>query len=133
MDNELVELCKEVYKRFPEWEADDWLGKSAYSGKYQVVPDKNFIAKVFSDEGDAGSYHDYIPNYTSDYLLGKLPYKIGKANSAIWLRLGKSRNGFAVCYMGSDLVWLYECEDATPLKALLKLTIELHKQGLLEK
>ena len=111
----LYELCQEVYEL------------TRWKDTHSRLDDGNHTIRNEGNEVLLGSKQ--APLYTSDYLLEKLPYKIGKGNSAIWLRLGKTRNGFTVCYMGSDLVCLHECEADTPLLALLKLTIALSEAG----
>lgn len=118
--NELFELCKQVYQA-TGWR--DTLGYIQPFGQNVHFPDW-FDETITKD-------HDIAPLYTSDYLLEKLPYKIGKANSAIWLRLGKTRNSYTVCYMGYDLVCIYDFEADTPLKALLRLTLKLHENEIL--
>lgn len=110
-DNELFGLCKEVYKRFPEWQTGKWLFDIHTKGK----------------DGEA-------PEYTSDYLLEKLPKTIDSDDSILYLTV-----------YGDDIVledeaWVacYELYDSdkhnvkadTPLKALLKLTIALDDAGV---
>lgn len=120
-DKGLFELCKQVY------EATGWAADMDKGVDYVWCHETLTRLPI---DWDTSDFHQHIPLYTSDYLLEKLPYKIGEANSAIWLRLGKTRNSFTVCYMGSDLVCLYDFEADTPLKSLLKLTIALHEEGL---
>lgn len=69
------------------------------------------------------AWRDGNPIYSSDYLLEKLP-------------LGENINMFV--YRSSSGVWLFQWTGRnlsgigdTPLKALLKLCLELHKEGLL--
>ena len=124
--NELFELCKQVY------EATGWDGTEKFWHSLISHDMKRWSDYKLQDyKPDSLFGMRIVPLYTSDYLLEKLPYKIGKANSAIWLRLGKTRNSFTVCYMGSDLVCLYDFEADTPLEALLRLTLNLHEEGLL--
>ena len=93
---ELFELCKQVY------EATGWKGLG-----------RRYINEPLEKD-------DWIPIYTSDYLLEKLPFptEIG-CDSFMWI--GKYENR-------GNQIW--ERAD-TPLKALLKLTIKLHEEGLL--
>ena len=104
-DNELFELCKQVYK-LTGWKPTDWR------------------------HGDSNGQ----PLYTSDYLLEKLPGQFGNrgSSSVQCLRLAKSTQGYLVGYIGIDLVWWLECLADTPLKALLKLTIALSEAGELK-
>ncbi len=129
---ELFELCKQVYEA-TGWETPDWWGKSAYSGEYRVVPDKQYEVKVFADEGDAGRFYDHLPHYTSDYLLEKLPKKYN--NGILLLAITNSTQ------WGAEYYSFYPPERGaktdvyisdTPLKALLKLTIALSEAGELK-
>ena len=122
---ELFELCKQVYKA-TGWETPDWWGKSAYSGEYRVVPSKYYEQKVFADEGDAGSFYDHLPHYTSDYLLEKLPREID-GNDLVLTPVMDT--GWGACYEHNGLKT--QAIDDTPLLALLKLTLKLHEEKLL--
>ena len=102
------------------WETPDWWGKSAYSGEYRVVPDKQYEVKAFADEGDAGSFYDHLPHYTPDYLLEKLPATVkndfdGGNDYIILYKKGKS---WYADYMGQ----FKRQKSDTPLKALLNLS-----------
>lgn len=110
MDNELFELCKEVYKR-TGWDKT----KDSYKLYRDGMP---------------------VPLYTSDYLLEKLPLYINREPrdelsllkfdggwSAGYFRAMNSGNG--VQYL-ADKVYVAD----TPLKALLKLTIALKDEGV---
>ena len=124
--NELFTLCKQVY------EATGWAnGGFLYEFSMNAASGSNVVFPAGRTPNAYPYDNTVYPLYTSDYLLEKLPYKIGKANSAIWLRLGKTRNSFTVCYMGSDLVCIYDFEADTPLKALLRLTLKLHEDKIL--
>lgn len=74
-----------------------------------------------------------FPAYDAGFLLRKLPYKIGNGKWSIWLRLGKTINGYSACYMGSDLVPNHAHNADTPENVLCSLAIELFKQGVLSK
>lgn len=101
MDNELFELCKEVYKRTGGWgtEENALTNHKLWHPKYS------------------------IPIYTSDYLLEKLPFgtELGQ-DSFAWIGKWEQGAGSAT----KRQIW--ERAD-TPLKALLKLTIALHEAG----
>ena len=117
MDNELFELCKEVYKRTSwqgiqttftlQWQEQHGLGDDAYL---------TWAAKLI---------HGNTPLYVTDYLLDKLPEGI---------MLQKEGNGYW-SVMTNDQAegtsW-YEASAKSPLKALLKLTVALHEAGELK-
>ena len=104
-DTELFELCKEVYKR-TRWDDDSLKGIPAHWG--------------------------YCPLYTSDYLLEKLPKRIGSYGLSMW----SYPKGNGVAYGYHDVLankWLEKVPqrgDAIPLKALLKLVIALDDAGV---
>ena len=132
--NELFELCKQVYEA-TGWDdtKNVWSLQHTGSVEEQMIKEEIGAFEYSREPTECLRMGQPVlaPYYTSDYLLEKLPYKIGKANSAIWLRLGKTRNSYTVCYMGSDLVCIYDFEADTPLKALLKLTLKLHEDEIL--
>lgn len=112
----LFDLCKEVYKRFPEWHNDE-SGKCIWNDSIVDVNDNN---TVWARES---KYINYAPLYTSDYLLEKL---LKKCSIELYMR----SDGEAI-----DLIWNIKPQDNnlissdTPLKALLKLTIALLDAG----
>lgn len=111
MDNELFELCKEVYKRHHYWADTDMIFGKEVGRDWRIMPLTLRVPK-----------RNRIPLYTSDYLLEKLQEKydvVLSNDERVWRAMNKRAQ------------ILFEAD--TPLKALLKLTIELHKQGLLEK
>ena len=124
MDNELFELCKAVYALCPDWD-DKKLG----GFMKDVYPGENPMGIFETKEVLESKYMKYIcPVYNSDYLLEKLPPTIGRYGTKQYLRMAKSDEGFSFCYMNYlDLVPELECNADTPLKAILKLTIALHK------
>ena len=105
MDNELHQLCKEVYEKTGWWNVSIshmWSGKETTDFK--------------------------TPLYTSDYLLEKLkPFLNAErkslsfrfADNVFWLDADDIYNGPRLSVIQAD----------TPLKALLKLTIALHEAG----
>ena len=102
---ELFELCKQVY------EATGWKGLG-----------RRYINEPLEKD-------DWIPIYTSDYLLEKLPATVkndfdGGDDYLILYKKGKS---WYSDYMGQ----FKRQKSDMPLKALLKLTIKLHEEGLL--
>ena len=104
-DQELFELCKEVYER-TGWQPTDW------------------------QHGD----EDGQPLYTSDYLLEKLPNKIKGKHSTGWLTLSPmDKETWGAGYEADHTEHIddYKLEwSDTPLKALLKLVIALDDAGV---
>lgn len=109
MDTELFELCKSVFEK-TGWDDDKLLPKG--------IP----------------AHLGYCPLYTSDYLLEKLPKRIEKAGGVYWITISPmDRQGtWGVSYESNpdEENMLFNFAD-TPLKALLKLTIELAEDKLL--
>lgn len=115
MDNELFELCKDVYEK-TNWESED--------SKWFIQGDDDKEPWLGNHQSTIVGYVDISPLYTSDYLLEKL--RSGGTIVSVTARY----NDESWCAFHLDEI---DCYADTPLKALLKLTIELHKQGLLEK
>lgn len=133
-DAELFELCKEVYER-TEWNPSHW--------QIKVNPGLNseYLRRITEEDEEDCSYDelyaDAIPEYTSDYLLEKLPRYIELKD--IGLKVGLS------LFVVGDNGWLarYDCSinndtdsflhrstyGKTPTETLLKLTIALHEAG----
>jgi len=125
---ELFELCKEVYVKFPSWKYGlDWMG---YVNKGL---DSEYINRTCYDPTDdeddflwEQEEYDHVPLYTSDYLLEKLLQVTPS------IKFYKASNGY--------IHLLYEPQrpdyetyiSDTPLKALLKLAIALHEAGELK-
>lgn len=108
MDNELFELCKEVYKK-TGWQIEDctW-----------VVGDENGDLFILDDKvKEQGHFDYYTPLYTSDYLLEKLPNTV---------HVMSSRDGCAVWLIESSVETV---KSDTPRKALLKLVLALKEAG----
>ena len=113
--DELFILCKQVYE-VTGWEPDNF---------------EKGIATAF------GYPESDFPIYTSDYLLEKLPGLIGVTSvhmddihtKARELRPGEYLAG--ATYQSNVKGILRGASGDTPLKALLKLTLKLHKEGLL--
>ena len=109
-ENELYELCKEVYK-LTKW--DNYCEYWSFGGEYTVNKDLMTSIEVQTA---------IIPLYTSDYLLEKLPPTViarGKAFSTATRIAATSKQ-------------LVGAEADTPLKSLLKLTLALHEAGELK-
>lgn len=102
MDNELFELCKEVY------EATGWNDEKAPLVQFNPHPES------------------VAPDYTSDYLLEKL-----KDNKYPELSRLFQLEGDDIWLAYADEGRFTEHAD-TPLKALLKLTLALHEAGELK-
>lgn len=107
-DKELFELCKRVY------EATGW------TGTHHVWHNDTTISPVACGYEEVKHAVHFIPLYSSDYLLGRLPSEQYET-----LQLIKAKNYWraGVGQMGSET-------SDTPLKALLKLTIALHDAGV---
>lgn len=134
MDNELFELCKEVYRRLPEWN-DTFAVFEQTAG---IPEGKPYIAHPELERRyglwSTQELKKHTPLYTSDYLLEKLPKKIDKY---WWFNLCPE---LSIGSLGT--LWIAEyCNDTiksskhvissdTPLKALLKLTIALDDAGV---
>ena len=134
MDNELFELCKEVYKRTGWKDTLDFAYKSK-PGIWLVQRANNYNAKpswwLVSDEVPSGC----TPLFTSDYLLEKLPVYSEDAEGmlSVTTRQGQERNGWMAYYEDIDGYSVgAEGIGESPLEALLRLTLELHEQNLLK-
>jgi len=128
MDNELFELCKEVYERFPEW--NDTLDGYFDGGEVMPFSDRVGVYK------DASNYR--CPLYTSDFLLEKLPPVIfvrtsdGHNNTAIltvWINGDKTAHVAYMIPFDEQNRGDYARESDTPLKSLLKLVLALKEAG----
>ncbi len=129
LDNELFELCKEVYKRFPEWSGMlEWFVKTGPKSKW---------AQTF---GPISSMLDgNIPIYTSDYILEKLPNTITVNEHVYWLMLEQDMTEWWIasyqCKYADNDNDLKSQDDYklltadTLLKALLRLVIALNDAG----
>lgn len=130
MDNELFELCKEVYKR-TKWDGNDLLHR---------LGDEVFYRELFdSDVDEKHPRESYYPLYTSDYILEKLPKFVeGEKHSShlLCLQPNPIGAGFQAMYhlsiarptsTSQNTKYMHTAD--TPLKALLKLTIALHEGG----
>ena len=105
MDEELHQLCKEVYKR-TGWETGEWTNNSG-----------DYVSHA-SDLIEAGVH---FPLYTSDYLLEKLPngQRVVKVDEAYYV----ANNVQGLTDVNAD--------GKSALVALLKFTLFLNKEGLL--
>ena len=102
MSSVLLELCKELYKR------TGWI------------------------LGFEGIMHDgYIPAYSSDYLLEKLPRYIYLQQSADGKWWWASQLQPTELRTAENAYQSINTSAGTPLRALLLLTLKLHEEGLL--
>jgi len=114
MDNELFELCKQVYEK-TGWK--DTL-QCVWNGQFSQPSEE--MLKYAQDTG----YARYSPAYTSDYLLEKLPKGIAVHHfdsgdyGAYFYRKGRTVAGLEDPFRAD-----------TPIKALLKLTLALSEAG----
>lgn len=119
MGEELFELCKEVYKRFPDWvDTDRIYGKEA--GKDWYITNFRYTFPK----------RQRIPLYTSDYLLEKLqPNNPCIEYVEINGHTSFEKNIPQGMYWRSSTIWDTIEYAGTPLKSLLKLTLALHEAG----
>ena len=140
--NELFELCKQVYKATGWGRTDNGSPTDEYYAANPVsilLNKRDFIKgwqiRRWEDFGESGRLNFSLgkgqayPLYTSDYLLEKLPATVkndfdGGDDYLILYKKGKS---WCADYMGQFKMQ----KSDTPLKALLKLTLKLHEEGLL--
>jgi hypothetical protein len=114
--SELFELCKEVYKRFPDWNTGQWI--DYHEGKFTIY--------TVSDN----RYGDYVcPLYTSDYLLEKLPATLNDDEGDTYGLTVHIVGGDWLANYAFDNVGMWHRYGTTPLKALLELTIALSEAG----
>lgn len=108
-DTELFSLCREVYKRFPEW-----------TDVHQCIWNDSVAEASVQNTSWAieTKYVGYTPLYTSDYLLEKL-YKHEIRT--------RSYNGRSYAEHPSSSI---EEHSDTTLKGLLKLVIALDDAGV---
>lgn len=119
-DNELFELCKNVYEA-TGWDADEYTLRHYLGGE---IYDRKLFESDLDD--DKKTRESYAPLYTSDYLLEKLPVGTAIKKNA---QRDEGRNYIA---FQIDTDYRENQYADTPLKALLKVTLELHKKGLLD-
>ena len=128
MDNELFELCREVYEKTGFNDTAKWLcllNDHSDTPNYEVE-DSPIVADYITNGN--------IPLYNSDYLLEKLPNKVMYDTVYGYLTLN-----FDDCpavlwtaqYENGGSEEPYSGESDTPLKSLLKLTLALHSAGQL--
>lgn len=124
MDEELFELCKEVYERTA------WQPTGYFDGEYIVT----------QEDADAGGYDDGQLNalYTSDYLLEKLPAKLAYNKTEYFYYLekfgdGSYGSGYGFTDEGGhiDHPMIGVLTDNVALKVNLKLVIALDDAGQL--
>lgn len=133
-DEELFELCRDLYK------STGWLkhGSDLEADFYFATNDLEFKTEnyeLISREHHhfPGGYigQDFIPLFTSDFLLTKLQLFLSGERRSVVLKV---RDG--IWYVDADNIYigprLNGVDSDTPLKALLKLTIALHDVGELK-
>lgn len=125
-DNELFELCREVYEK------TGWDGTpNCYAYLKNPYVDVWAWEVIPLHEDNVDDVDEWHPLYTSDYLLEKLPTHDKNnvhANFGVSMLLASNPKKWGAsweCDSGE-----YEMVHAdTPLKALLKLTLALHEAG----
>lgn len=123
-DNELYELCKEVYEK-TGWEdvRDFYHENDTFDEETQTFKRNGIFSIVERKRADYNT-----PLYTSDYLLEKLPLEKG---NYIGLQIWSGGNWGASWQPSRGKRHTSVVAD-TPLKSLLKLTIALSKAGELK-
>ena len=121
-NNELFELCKQVYK------ATGWGDTDSIINSGGDRTSSGYLGKRL--------YEYFVPLYTSDYLLEKLPKKIKRDSSTGWLVLSPmdSQGAWSVGYEPDHTEHIddYPMEwGESPVAALLKLTLKLHEEEIL--
>src|SRR5947207_959102 len=125
MNTANLELCEELFElsgwQPPSHYYDYWINVYGEGWKVLHVGPKGF-------PGDEPG-NDYVPAYTLDYLLRRLPKHIDNQ----WLRIAPITDDKWAAYyviMGVKTAGQDEWAD-TPENATCKLTTELFKQGIL--
>lgn len=112
--SQVIDLDKELY------ELTGWRFERLH---IDPETDEPVLAKYSMDGKQAGFTKDTIPDYSTDYLLDKLPEgtSVNKINNgyAAWPPQKYATRGISPTF-------------DTPKKALLKLSIDLAKKGLLK-
>ena len=117
-DQELFELCKEVYKKVG-WGLEK-VDLDFYFDEYGLLRSRFQVLSITKWGLPTG----YVPVYTSDYLLEKLPKKV---TLNVLEKVMDYEKWSVASWTGiSDIV---ECGADTPLKALLRLTLALKESG----
>lgn len=119
-DQELFELCKQVYEATGWWDVDHRFEPEGFT---------MFRKAASKKESDVLAREGRYPLYTSDYLLEKLPKQI-KNQYRLTLApalIDKWRAAYDDDY---GLVWS-SAYDTVPAEALALLALELKKEGLL--
>ena len=129
-ENELFELCKEVYEK-TGWKSDLTWAKN--EGEDWSIWNDTEMGE-YSYPGFMSAH----PAYTSDYLLEKLPQSIDAGRSFavdMFLVLDRPKSlkyRYRAFYTAPSYGKRHEVVADTPLKALLKLTIALSEAGELK-
>lgn len=147
MDNELFELCKEVYEK-TKWEGD---GMKLFCRKkpHELIenntdsdewykPEVMYLPEITDEMRWTGNKH--YPLYTSDYLLEKLPKHLASQEKLNVTYFDEVPETGEICWRAEythlfadgtwDIRWEYQGNGDTPLKALLKLVIALDDAGV---
>jgi hypothetical protein len=136
IDNELFELCKEVYKK------TGWSDKHIKE-RYYLIDGEMQLLNSIGIHDEQPTFHTLVqlsPLYTSDYLLEKLPKGLTTIYGSAYPlspQVMASGDQYYAMYKhdmtGPDSAeTIFEVEANTPLKALLKLVIALADAGELK-
>lgn len=132
MDDELFRLCRSVYK------ATGWTGTNQVIGIYYQISEVDVKYGIF-DRSEKRKEPVDTPLYTSDYLLEKLQevgFNDGPSQGLVLEYVHKGHGiwgwrchfpGYYYKYGNDEWIGF----DPIVLKALLKLCLALHKEGVL--
>ena len=126
---ELFELCKEVYKR-TGWK-EDTTGFGMYYTEDVYEDGSSLWNQYCWSEGKAPN-GNWIPKYSIEYIMPLMPSGIQLVKMATGNNYMARKNYGSSTTHTRDFYNKLRHESDTPLKALLRLTIALHKVGELK-
>jgi len=130
MDNELKELCEQVYKVLPDTFGSTDKAFYLLDGEVKLLP----MIGIYDKEPEFHSLSYIAPLYNSDMLLEKLPMHIGDYQLRMILPFTTDWrfDYYDGNYNGNGRMRINHIQNTdvmgvsdTPLKALLKLTLAL--------
>ena len=133
-DQELFELCKEVYERTGLGDTPDYVEERFVDGELVATDVCENVGYEEDDEVFEGVQRKHFPLYTSDYLLEKLPkYIMGTYNTQFTFNMDRPKSikhKYRAFYKAPGYGHTSMTVADTPLKALLKLVIALDDVGV---
>jgi len=128
---ETFELCKKLYELKPDWQP---ITACRYTVKFKASG-----PRIYPEDVNRPCY-DWVPEYTLEYLLDKLPntidngsdFDFGFGTLVLSTRQGQHKNDWLAFYKDDDGYTLdnLACAEQTPLDAVLKLAIIMAEKGL---